>query len=311
MEACKGYEVKPCLLPRKDGSEFCCACSVKEQRGHVLKFIKDIEYNNISNDQILAFFETQAFTSCLSRNLRWEDTMDNLLSAVYTRDPTLLHSLVTLIQTNNRMHTNFILRIREHAKTSLCRVYVYLLKNKLYDADADAEMFPSQSCIHCLTKKIANCKNFNDFSILNNCKQLLNSESDTEKFFTRAYEVVQSLAESPHYPITREEIENFLYELLVIAKRKEHPQECIEAFQKKVYEHPLLLPQKIQTIRAFMKERTAPWKIGWLAKALHPSRVQGWCCDKEALEEFKNFGMPMEYIPIQKGKKAEWNIDFD
>ena len=192
----------------------------------------------------------------------------------------------------------------------MCDVYSYLLRKKVLNE----HIYPN-NCVHCLSNYITYAEDTfgNDLitkrTVLNDCKRLLKRELGSEKFFNHSYNIVRSLAESLHFPIDPKEIHIFVEELVKIAERtNEYSPEDIQTFLKKIYEHPLLIPQDLKAIKAFMKQKTVVWKVEWLAKALHPSRAPTWCYDSEDMEDCKNLGIIIEYKPIQKGKKAEWNI---
>jgi len=278
--------------------------------------IQQIQDPSISDEQILAFFETDTFISTLSTNLRWKDIMDKLLSTTYTRSPTLLHQLLKILQKSSQMNTNLILRITDHSKTCLCPVYKHMLIKKLSD-----ENFHPRSCIRCMAYTISYSDTIIDTPstkalILRDATRLLKWSLGNEKFFFDAVPFIHSLAESPRLSFEKDKLDKFVEELVKMAGSAEgYSPEDIEAFRKKVYDHPLILSQDVKSIKTFMKQKTAIWKVEWLAKSLHPSRViEGWCHDYEELEEMKRDGFPIQHTPIKienkKKEKAEWNISF-
>lgn len=314
--ACKGYQLESCRRPRTSNSEFCSTCLFIYETSQMYAHIQQIQDPSISDEQILAFFETDTFISTLSTNLRWKDIMDKLLSTTYTRSPTLLHQLLKILQKSSQMNTNLILRITDHSKTCLCPVYKHMLIKKLSD-----ENFHPRSCIRCMAYTISYSDTIIDTPstkalILRDATRLLKWSLGNEKFFFDAVPFIHSLAESPRLSFEKDKLDKFVEELVKMAGSAEgYSPEDIEAFRKKVYDHPLILSQDVKSIKTFMKQKTAIWKVEWLAKSLHPSRViEGWCHDYEELEEMKRDGFPIQHTPIKienkKKEKAEWNISF-
>jgi len=314
MASCKGYEVDSCHLPPKSNSEYCSTCLLKKNKNTFLKFIDDLQNTEKekekTDEQILEIFNSDDIQSTLSYCMRWDKGIDKFFSSIYYRSKPLLHHVTEAFQKKSSLNVNLILRITDHSKTPMCDVYSYLLKKRLLND----HIYPS-NCVHCLSNYIAHADAFGDDiitkrTVLNDCKRMLKRELGSEKFFFRSYATICSLAESQHFPIKLEEIHTFMGELVKIAKTHgEYKEEQIEDFQKKLYEHPLVVPQELIFIKSLMKKHTQSWKVEWLAKSLHPSRVQAWCCDQEEIQEWKEFGVIIDYVPIQKGKKAEWNID--
>jgi len=314
MASCKGYEVDSCRLPPKSNSDYCSTCLLKKNKNTFLNFIHDIKSKakekEKSDEQILEMYESDDIQNMLSYCMRWNKGLDNFFSSLYYRSKPLLHHIIESFQKKSRLNIYLILRITDHSKTPMCDVYSYLLRKKVLNE----HIYPN-NCVHCLSNYITYAEDtfgidrITKRTVLNDCKRMLKRELGNEKFFNRSYDIVRSLAESLHFPIDRKEIEIFIEELVKIAEKcVEYKEEDIQAFRKKVYHHPLLISQDLKAIKAFMKQKTAVWKIEWLAKALHPSRAPTWCYDSEDMEDCKNLGIIIEHVAIQKGKKAEWNI---
>jgi len=107
-----------------------------------------------------------------------------------------------------------------------------------------------------------------------------------------AYETIMAIVNSSKLSLQHDE----LYEIVqkfraLISNTQRYSSDEIDEFFKQVYQHPLLMPRDVKFIKKRMREHTGPWKVEWLAKVLHPSRVQAWCYDMEEIAECRRMGM--------------------
>lgn len=307
--ACKAYNIQSCRLPRRPNSEFCSTCLLNKQKSQMNKNIQYIQDSSIPNEDILKMFESEEFKTLLSTNLIWEDVLDTVLGSTYKRSRPLLHKLIEIIQKYSITNTNLVVRIANHSKTQLCPVFMHMMITNLID-----EPPTTYNCIRCFAYKISYSDYMlitDSFKLWNDCKNLLKRELGTEKFFFAAYDIIRAFTESSRFSIKKDDMELFITNVVNLAKNSgEHSPEEIQEFMKKIYEQPIMILQHMNIIKPFMKKHTASWKVGWLAKVLHPSRAHAWCSDIEEQEELKSMGIMINYTLPEKGKKAEWDIAF-
>ena len=189
-----------------------------------------------------------------------------------------------------------------------------MLIHNLYEGDE----LP-RNCVRCMAHTIRYSTLFVNRtwrSTIKICTKLIKNELGSEKFFFAFYDIVTAFAESNHLIVSEKAIEEFIQEMRNMAiLSNEHTEEEIQTFFNKLYEHPYLghLTQKenLNTIiKPILKRRNSPWREELTAKAWHPCRYQGWCYDSEQIDELHQEGGVINYIPIQPGKKAEWDIEW-
>lgn len=257
--------------------------------------IKQIEDPSVSDEQISSMFESKEFKSTLDI-YTIQDHLNAILFATYERSHTLLQKLVTIIQQKAQSNIFLSVCIHNHHEPKFCKMFTYMHENKMLEYGQH-----STKCLTCFIEEITYADGFiakikKRVEYLANLKNYLynfalyrNNYTDT---LLSVYETIMAIVNCSKLSLKHDEI------CEIVEKMKEHiknterysSEEIAEVFEK-IYEHPLMMSRNTKFIKKYMKNHTAAWKLEWMAKVLHPSRVWTWCSDIEEQDEMKRAGI--------------------
>jgi hypothetical protein len=279
MPNCKAYNKPSCWLPRLPTGELCATCNAAKCRDEFREFTSKILEK--SDGEIYEFYQIhKKFLSSPTHS-----PLDTFLHSVWLRSPTMCERIVRDIKTGP-VNPVLLLRVRNHARTSLCQVYSWALRKGLFD-----DLILPDRCLTCLAHTVRyGCDEKNRTigrmitwrtgelpALLRNTRQMLEGEA-------RLLDFQNALIERGYPPR--------MLDMFVSLSGRQMP------------DHPLRFQWNPQ-LRRTLENRVAPWREEFVAKSWHPSRMQHWCLD---LDDQTVWGDDFPQPEPLRCARAHWDI---
>lgn len=289
---CKGYKVAACWRCAIDeATKLCPSCQKQKNKDEFKEFLTHIPL--FTDEMILERLRSSAIYLNL-RDTYQTGSMDDFLLAVFNKSRRLLHRVLDFIN-STPLKATLLLRVRNHTRTYLCRVYGYMLRNHLFDDN----IIPG-NCLQC-------------------CGHLvlygMEGRHDRHLALTSLMwepNLFQNLIRSTLLMPEAEWRLAHFYRAL--AYREEHT--LMIAFEgalqntrvRNAIQHYASLQPATWLwglpAQNFVKRRIQPYLEELMAKSWHTSRMPYWCLDEEEKKCFGEF----DPAPPLTGGPAEWNI---